>query len=72
MQNILERIVELCGSRHTSHLEANARQLSEIRRLARPNANVLTQILHDYIEQNQKDTVHRKNRLKGAMRILSM
>ena len=71
MQNILERIVELCGSRRTD-CATDAHQLSQIKKLATPHINVLTQILHDYVQQNQKDTLNRKNRLKGAMRILSM
>ena len=70
MPNILEKIVELCESRYTSDLKTNA-QLSEIKRLAKQNVNILTQILHDYIEQNQEDPLYRKNRLKGAKRMLN-
>ena len=70
-QNMLEKIVELCESRYTSDLKTNA-QLSEIRKLAKQNINILTQILHDYIQQNQEDTLYRKNRLKGAKRMFEM
>ena len=71
MQNILEKIVDLCESRYTSDLKTNA-QLSEIKKLAKQNSNILTQILHDYIQQNQEDMLYRKNRLKGAKRMLNM
>jgi len=42
--NILEQIVDMCESRHTSDLRTN-QQLNDIKRLARQNVNMLTQIL---------------------------
>ncbi len=50
--NILEQIVDMCESRHTSDLRTN-KQLTKIKRLARQNANMLTQILYDYITQKR-------------------
>ena len=67
--NILEEIVELCESRYTSDYKTN-RQLAAIKSLASRNVNILTQILADYIQQNAGDPVYRKNRLKGAKRML--
>jgi hypothetical protein len=71
MQNVFEKIVELCESRYSSDLRTNA-QLSEIKKLAKRNVNILTQILDDYIRQNEEDPTYRKNRLKGAKRMLNM
>ncbi len=69
MPNIFEEIVELCESRHTSDLRTN-RQLNEIKTLAGRNANMLNEILHDYIRQNEEDPTYRKARLKAAKRML--
>ena len=66
--NILEQIVEMCESRYASDFRTN--QLNEIRRLAQQNANMLTQILYDYIAQNEPDPTYRKARLKAAKRML--
>ena len=71
MQNILEKIVELCKSVQTTD-ERTKEQISDIKELAARNVNILTQILADYIQQNEEDPLYRKNRLKGAKRMLNM
>jgi hypothetical protein len=67
--NILERIAEMCESRHTLDLRTN-QQLNEIKRLAKQNADMLIQILYDYIAQNEPDPTYRRARLKAAKRML--
>jgi hypothetical protein len=67
--NILEQIAEICESRYASDSQTN-QQMSKIKRLARQNANMLTQILYDYIVQNEPDPTYRKARLKAAKRML--
>jgi hypothetical protein len=61
-QNILEKIEELC--RH--------KQYEEVSNLASRNVSVLTQVLHEYINQNSSDTAdpERHKRLKGAKNML--
>jgi hypothetical protein len=61
-QNILEKIEELC--RH--------KQYEEVKELAARNVSVLTQILHEYIQQNPNDATdpERYNRLRGAKNML--
>jgi len=72
------RISELCDSRYTSDLRTNqrtsceAQQLHNIKRLAEKNANMLTQILYDYIRQNQDEPTYRKAHLKAAKRMLGI
>jgi len=67
--NILEQIAEMCQSRRRTTLW-RIRQLSKIRRVAEQNANMLTQIPHDYVRQNDPDPRYRKQRLKAAKRML--
>jgi hypothetical protein len=71
MPNILEKIVELCESKYISDAKTKE-QLRSIKELASQNVNILTQILDDYIRQNEEDPTYRKNRLKGAKRMLNM
>jgi hypothetical protein len=68
MSNILAQIAELCDSRHTADFKTN-RQLHQIKRLAERNANMLEQILYDYIRHADEPT-YRKARLKAAKRML--
>jgi len=67
--NILEKISELCKSRYTPDSRTN-RQLHDIKKIADRDANMLTQILYDYVKQNQDDPTYRKVRLKAAKRML--
>jgi hypothetical protein len=59
--NILGQISELRYSKHTSDLRT-IQQLHNIKRLAEKNANMLAQILYDYIRQNQDEPTYRKAR----------
>jgi hypothetical protein len=61
-QNILEKIEELC----------RRKQYEEVKELASRNVSVLTQILHEYIQQNPSDATdpERHNRLRGAKNML--
>lgn len=72
MTNILERIVSHCDHLASAETRRIDGALKEIRDLASRNANVLTQILDDYIIQNEPDPAHRKNRIKGAKRMLDV
>ncbi len=67
--NILEQISELCDSRHTSDLRTN-QQLQRIKQITERHANMLEQILCDYIRQNEPQPLYRKARLKAAKRML--
>jgi len=67
--NILEHISQLCESRYTSDFKTN-QQLQTIKRLASSNANMLTQILYDYIKQNENEPTYRKARLRAAKKML--
>jgi hypothetical protein len=69
--NILEQISGLCDSRYTPDVRTS-QQLHEIKRLAEKNANMLSQILFDYLKQNESDPTYRKARLKAANRMLGM
>lgn len=69
--NILEHISQLCESRYTSDFRTN-QQLHSIKKLANANANILTQILYDYIKQNENEPTYRKARLKAAKRMLEL
>jgi hypothetical protein len=66
-QNILETIVELCEQ---GLAVGYNRKLSDVKSLASKNVNILTQILHEYISQNEEDPTYRKHRLRGAKRML--
>lgn len=70
MQNILERIVDLCSKPYQSEVHT-LKQLREVKTLASRNVDVLTQILDDYVKQNDghKD---RPNRVKGAKKMLNI
>jgi hypothetical protein len=61
-ENILEKIEELC--RH--------KRYDEVRELAARNVSVLTQILHEYIQQTSDDATdpERHNRVRGAKSML--
>lgn len=67
--NILEKISELCETRYTPDSRTN-QQLRDIKKIADRDADMLTQILYDYIKQNQDDATYRKGRLKAAQRML--
>ena len=61
-ENILEKIEDLCRQK----------RYEEVRELASRNVSVLSQILHEYIKQNQNDATdpERHNRLRGAKSML--
>jgi hypothetical protein len=71
MPNILEVIAGLCEGRY-DHDRERDEQLRNIRTVARRNVNMLNEILHDYIRQNEEDPTYRKSRLKAAKRILGI
>lgn len=72
-ENILEVIVGLCEElQATPGTTGKQRALRSIRDIASRHANVLTQILDDYIRQNEEDPTYRKNRLKGARKMLGI
>jgi hypothetical protein len=62
--NILEQISEL------STRPATDKKMRTIKTLAAANANMLDQILFDYVRQNQDEPTYRKARLKAAKRML--
>jgi len=61
-QNILETIVELCEQGLTVGYN---RKLLDIKQLASRNVNILTQILHDYISQNDEDPRFQKRKIRA-------
>jgi hypothetical protein len=67
--NILDAIAGLCESRY-EHDWQRQEQLRNIRELARRNTKMLSDILHDYIRQNEEDPTYRKARLKAAKPML--
>lgn len=69
MTNILEAIAGLAEGRYDHDWQRNE-QLRNIRDLARRNAKMLNEILHDYIRQNEEDPTYRKARLRAAKRML--
>ena len=69
MPNILEEIARLAEGRYDHDWQRNE-QLRNIRNLARLNVNMLNEILHDYIRQNEEDPTYRKARIKAAKRML--
>ena len=71
--SILNEIAMLCESRYTSDFKSNQqfqKQLQKIKKLSERNANMLDEILYDYIQQNEPDPTYRKARLKAAKRML--
>jgi hypothetical protein len=69
MPNILEAIAGLAEGRYDHDWQRNE-QLRNIRNLARRNVNMLSDILHDYLRQNEEDPTYRKARIKAAKRML--
>ncbi len=63
--NILEQISELCDTH-----PATDKKMRAIKTLAAANADMLDQILYDYIRQNQDEPMYRKARIKAAKRML--
>ena len=66
---ILEAVAGLCEGRY-DHDWQQKEQLRNIRDLARRNAKMLTEILDDYIRQNEEDPTYRKVQIKAEKRML--
>lgn len=70
MPNILDKISELCEHRFTHELRT-IQQLDEIGKVASHHAEMLTQILFDYIKKNESTRSRSERaRIRAARKML--